>query len=285
MSTLVPFSSVRELVREWQSTIEVVRRTFAEIVEAERRLNERLIGDDGHRVRIDASSYGYHDSFDAPEACIKRMRRDVWRTVIERLELKRILSVSRWAELERMVEKDELPEVTEESVSQLARSHMDHLDDILRESVCEVFDRLRPRANSRASGYKTNQVETIGRRVVLPYMVEQRICGGGFHTTYSREQSLVALENVLNALAGKGQVNRCWSGELGAAIEASGEAGVGETSLFRFRCCKNRNLHLEFKDTELLARFNAVAGGANLSAGKKPHDSGSNPSGPIVVRP
>lgn len=264
---LVPFSSVRELVREWVTTVEVVRRTFAEIVAAEQRLNARIIDNDSHRVRIDASSYGYHDSFDAPEACIARMRRDVWRTVIERLELKRVLSASRWAELERMVEKDELPEITEQSVSDLAQSHMDHLDDILRESVREVFDWLRPRDRSRAGQYKTNQAEVVGRRVVLPYMVDRRICGGGFHVTYGQEQKLVALENVLNALGGHGQVNKSWRGELATAVEAEGSAGVGETSLFCYRCCKNRNLHLEFKDGELLARLNAVAGGANLSAG------------------
>lgn len=270
-TSVVPYSNVRELVRTWQDTTATVRRCFAELVEAERLMNERLVANDSRGVRIDASGGSYRDSFDAPERCIDRMRIDVWRTIVERLELHRFLSVSRWKELSQLIEKGELPEITEQSVFQLAESHMSQLDTILTESVREVFDWLRPRDRSCAARYKRNEREVVGERLVLPYLVEQRITGGGFHVTYGHEQHLVALENVLHSLAGRGFINRSWRGELGEAIEAS-PTGVGETFLFRFKCHKNRNLHLQFKDTELLAKFNAVAGGANLSEGHHGND-------------
>jgi hypothetical protein len=38
----------------------------------------------------------------------------------------------------------------------------------------------------------------------------------------------------------------------------------GETDLFEFRGHKNRNLHLRFKRPDLVARLNAIAGGAVL---------------------
>ena len=52
-------------------------------------------------------------------------------------------------------------------------------------------------------------------------------------------------------------------GPLIDAIEAAKD-GTGETEYFRFRCFRNRNLHLEFKRLDLVAKLNAVAGGMRL---------------------
>ena len=47
------------------------------------------------------------------------------------------------------------------------------------------------------------------------------------------------------------------------AIEAAKD-GTGETEYLRFRCFRNRNLHLEFKRLDLVAKLNAIAGGMRL---------------------
>lgn len=75
--------------------------------------------------------------------------------------------------------------------------------------------------------------------------------------------ALRALENVFTALDGKGSITKTHNGEIIDAINRSTD-GTGETDYFRFRACRNRNLHLEFKRLDLLARLNQIAGGARL---------------------
>ncbi len=52
-------------------------------------------------------------------------------------------------------------------------------------------------------------------------------------------------------------------GPLILAIEAC-EGGRGETAYFRFRCFKNRNLHLEFRNLELVKELNLLAAGERV---------------------
>lgn len=84
---------------------------------------------------------------------------------------------------------------------------------------------------------------------------------------YRQSQKLIALENVFNALDGKGQISKSWQSELDQAIDAMPPgAKRGETSLFEFTCHKNKNLHLTFKRLDLLQRFNQMAAGSDCAA-------------------
>ena len=82
-----------------------------------------------------------------------------------------------------------------------------------------------------------------------------------------REQNIRAIDNVFHALDGNGTI-KSHRGPLIDAIEASKD-GTGETEYFRFRCFRNRNLHLEFKRLDLVAKLNAVAGGMRLRGESK----------------
>jgi hypothetical protein len=68
-------------------------------------------------------------------------------------------------------------------------------------------------------------------------------------------------------LTGRGSVLKSHNGPLYDAITDSSD-GTGETEYFKFKCFKNQNLHVEFKRLDLVARLNAVAGGARLREAK-----------------
>lgn len=100
--------------------------------------------------------------------------------------------------------------------------------------------------------------------MILPWAVEAWGFGHPFHVSYGHHDAqLRAIENVFSALDGKGSISKTHNGLLVDAINQSAD-GRGETDYFRFRCFKNRNLHLEFRRLDLLARFNQIAGGARL---------------------
>lgn len=262
MSTaLTKASTIKELVCTFQAAERVIRESFAAIVAAEVELNAAFTLGGSRNMRVDASHHGYHDDFKDPDNAIGRLRRQAWTHIVERLEMRRAMSIERYAELGRQLNDGELPPITEANVAAFAERYAGDLPELLREAVREVFEFLRP----RRSKLKTNSELEIGERVILPNLVEEHFLGSGMRVRYHRQQNLIALENVFNSLDGRGQVGRSHYSELQTAIETG--AGWGETSLFEFKACKNGNLHLRFKRLDLLGRLNAIAGGARLRPG------------------
>jgi hypothetical protein len=252
-------STVRELVAEFQRAEATVRECFLCLVEAERDLNLAFCTGNMREISIEPCEHGTSNFKDA-EGCIERMRRHAWSIIVERLEMRRAMSIARWNELETQLRTGELPPITDANVTAFAERYMGSLPAMLREAIAEVFEWLRP----PGSEYKTNSELEVGERVILPSTVEQwRWLGKKYHIKHHSQQRLVALENVFNSLAGNGQIAKQYQSALQTAIEAS-QDGTGETDLFAFRACKNGNLHLRVKRLDLLAAFNAAAGGKRL---------------------
>lgn len=198
------------------------------------------------------------------EDILENLKRETWWAIVERLEIKRLLSVKRAQELDSRLRDGDLPEITEKTISDFAGFYVDHQRDMLEEAVNEVFDWLRPVPKYGRRVYKTNSEFEVGAKVILENMVEPAwISHSKFRVC--RDQQLTALDNVFSMLDGKGSIAKTYNGPLHDAITAS-ETGVGETEYFAFRCCKNKNLHLEFKRLDLLKRFNMVAGNKRLRA-------------------
>lgn len=257
-------ATVRELVRTFAEAEHDIRAAFAAIVAAEERLNAAFIlGEHGHKdFHVSACGTRYHDNFKDPDQAIKLLARKAWYRVAERYELRRFMSIKRWDAFNREVDEDKMPAFTEEHVMGFLHAQLASARDHLTEAVNEVFEWLRPRAGSRVHALKTNSELEVPGKVILAYVVQGRWSGNGFEVDYHYRQNIVALENVFRALDGRGAITG-YEPELETAIKASAD-GEGETDLFRFRCCRNRNLHLTFKRPDLLARFNAIAGGKRL---------------------
>lgn len=267
MSTdLAHRTTARELAIAFERAERDVRAAFAQIAAAETAVNAAFGNTEGHRaIRVSACGDQWRDNFNDVEQTIEIMTRAAWRTIVDRLELRRFMSIKAYEAMTKALDREKLPPITEESVARFAHDHLARARDYLKEAVDEVFDFLRPHAWTRVGQLKTNTEMEVGERVILSYMVDAGFAAGTFRVTYSgnRSQQLVALENVFSALDGRGEINKAHRSLLAAAIESAAN-GEGETDLFAFRCCKNGNLHLRFKRLDLLARFNAIAGGTRL---------------------
>lgn len=258
-------STVNELVAAFQRAELEVRTCYARLVEAERAINEAyLLTDSSHAIRIDASYDGYRDNYANPQQTIDRMARDAWNYIVDRLEVRRLMSIERTRQLNDQLYKGDLPPITEANVIAFVEGYMGSLGQMFEEAVCEVFQWLRPRSDK----YKTNSQLEIGERVVLAWVIEQadkRWRTERYSVNHRYRQNLIALENVFNGLAGNGQVNEGNVSALEAAIVACprGE-GHGKTDLFEFRVFDNGNMHLRFRRLDLLKRLNMIAGGRRL---------------------
>lgn len=252
--------TVTELVRIYNEACARIREGYAIVQSAENLLNETFTLDGYGGI-----SAARHSRISFSDPPMRDIEQDVWRFIIERLEIRRMMSNAAWETLQQQLKIGEFPEITEASVNAVVTRIGASLNEMLAEAVEEVFDWLRP----RHSQYKRNSEYEVPARVVLQYIVEPADKRWTFHWRMCShaDQRLTALENVFTALDGQGQITKTHYSAIATAIRAEGYAGVGETPYFKFRTFQNGNAHLTFTRLDLLARFNAIAGGRRLRAG------------------
>jgi hypothetical protein len=263
----IPRTTLADMVNAYVLSEQEIRQAYAMLVQAGDRLRQIFAAPDqtySFDLRYRDTRHGSGADYSDPEATLKNVKIEVWRHLVERMELRRILSIKRAHELDQQIETGEgLPPITMEGLLGMLEGTLNQATMFLEEAVREVFEWLRPHGEN----YKTNSKYEVGPKVIRPWTVRQKYSGGGFEPMYERVQNLTALDNVFHALDGKGSIAKSYRGPLCDAISASPD-GTGETDYFRFRCFKNNNLHLEFKRPDLLAKLNQVAGGMRLRGGE-----------------
>lgn len=263
---LARFTAPRELIATFADAEACVRQAFAMIDDVELTLGRAFLSDGTDRrfnVYVDRN----HVAWDNVTWTIDRMRRDAWRTIVARLELRRVLSIKRWEQMEKALDNDEVPPITAETVENFVLRWTAEAPKLIEEAIVEVFEWLRPGEGTERADYKMNQKNArleIGERIVLTGMVERGWHGKGWRANHNRQQHLTALENVFRALDGAGTASPHYQSDMANAIEKAGADGRWATKYFEGRCFKNHNLHLRFVRPDLLREFNKRAGGARL---------------------
>lgn len=251
---LVPAHSIAHVVGTYNDAVTKIREALRTIAEQHNRI-ESVLGPDSY-VYLETR----HLRFTEPEGELRQMDRRAWRRIIDKSGVRRVLSVKAAEELDKQLEREELPAITEQTVGDMLRGMADRGPEYLAAAVKEVHEFLRP----PSSRYKTNTEFDIGEKVILSGWVVRQWSGGRFQVNHYMTAKPRALDNVFALLDGKPPITT-HSGWLADAIYKS-EDGKGETEYFRFKACKNHNLHLEFKRPDLVAKLNAIAGGRNLYA-------------------
>lgn len=253
--------SVPELVAVYDRAEDSIRRSFLAISESLSQLEAVQLG--GKYFRLHTRRNDHHHPYDwkDPGDVIRELRRDIWGSLIERIQIRRAMSIAAWEKFEKQIREEEPPEVTIENIHSMVAQFREEAPEMLREAVDEVFNLLRP----RGSEYKTNTEFEIGERVVLTGYV--RRSHSTWDVDYYREQHLTALENVFRMVDGKVRREEdSYFADISNAIKRCklNEPCRGKTEYFEFKGFKNGNMHLRFLRLNLVARLNAIAGGARL---------------------
>lgn len=262
-SELIQRDTVAQLVGNFESAVTDITQAYDLLHAAKKRLNASF--GMGQRIHsFDVLPHGYRHgatlSDDSLAQVMVQIKLDAWRVLMERLELRKLLSIARREELDKQLSDGKgLPDITLENVWGMFESAVSNIDRYMEEAVLEVFEFLRP----PSSKYKTNSEFEIGKRVVLKRYVEPNYSKTGFNVRYSYDRNITALDNTFLRLDGKGIVST-YNGPTQDAIKQAGSDGLCETDYFKLRCCLNGNLHMEFKRADLVQRLNAIAGGARL---------------------
>lgn len=268
-SRLAGCDDAPELVAVYEQAEAEIRLGFASVARAVERIDSTF--SNGTRgISLKSRHRNYCDvDFTSPESTITELRRDIWGVLIERSEIRKAMSIAAWKELSEKIERETPPPITAANVSGMLDQFRADIPDMLRTAVAEVFEFLRPHSGWGET-WKTNTEFEIGERVVLSGFVtpgwwrgaktDWTIAGDWY------EQRLIALENVFAMVAG--HVRQDGGGhfaKLSDAIKACrGGPCHGATDLFEFRGYRRGTLHLKMLRMDLVARLNAIAGGARL---------------------
>lgn len=260
---LVVRETIPALVGCYKLAVKEIEEAYALLEAARNRLRAAFL--DGPGYRFDTNERNCNDvGKEASDYIINKIKRDAWGVLVERIELRRLLSIKGRDKLdEQMRNGEDLPDITEENIIAMLQSTVANVDNFMEEAVKEIFDYLRP----PASKYKANTEYELGKRVILSYMVEKSYVKGKFSVSHWHDKYLTALDNVFSVIDGKGTI-KTYNGPLYDAIKNC-EEGTGETDYFRFKCYMNGNLHIEFKRDDLVARLNAIAGGNRIKTGSR----------------
>lgn len=259
---LIERHTLSMMVDAFDAAIAEVNQAYTLLDTAKKRLRSAYTDVPGYRFDVIESSKGMSDC--SPAQCqrvVEKLKRDAWSIIVEKMQLRRLLSIARRDELDKQLREGDLPDLTDANILAMLQESASNVNKYLEDAVLEVYDFLRP----PGSKLKTNTEFDLGKKVILSYMVERRYSGGRFYINYHRAKWLTALDNVFSLLDGKGPVKEHY-GPLYGAIEGAAD-GTGATDYFKFKACQNGNLHLEFLRPDLVAKLNALAGGSRLKGG------------------
>lgn len=256
--------SLSEALEEYARLAYAVRQHFAELAAIEERLGVLFLsqgsgdGDRVESVNLHSTGRDWPIEYGAPARVLESAERQIWGAIVHRSGIFRMLSHKRAVEVGDQLEKGELPPLTHAEVQRWLDNARGSADALLREKIDEVFDWLRPR-----SKLKSNNKVVVGKRVIVGYVVERANPCWGWkpQVNYHAIHRLTSLETLFSTMAGMGERTKGWKSDLQTAIDgADPEDPRGETVFFKFRACRNGNLHLEFRRPDLLARLNQIAG-------------------------
>lgn len=249
------------MARIYHESINNIVRSMNSITEETQKI-QNVFGENNYEYNysfsISFSYCGQHTKKD-PEEIELSFRQDAWKIIIGRLGIKSSMSIKARDEFEKQLNNNNLPEINEENIVSMIFGLVDQANDFAKDAGKEVFEILRP----YRSKLKTNNVFKIGRKVILSYYVDE--CYGmnsKFRVEYWRQKYLIAIDNMFHLLDGKRTIHD-GLGPLCESINKS-EKGVGETEYFKYRCFKNKNLHLEFKRLDLVKQINFFGMGENV---------------------
>ncbi len=263
MEDITQRTTVEAIVRAYEQAEASILQGCQLIAGAEQRINDALQVGEQHTGVYFLTHHRNLGSYSEPSDGLKELRRQVWRHLVDRLEVRRMMSVAKAKQLDEWLsDRQKVEPITYETVMGLMRYYIENLPEMLTEAITEVYEFLRPTHTK----LKTNTQYELRSRVIMEHWVEAGWGAAAYRPRSWARPRMVALENVFSALDGRGSVSKEWRSELEQAVEKTIEDRA-ETTYFRIRACKNGNLHLEFKRPDLVDKFNKMAGGKRLRAG------------------
>src|SRR4029077_14137109 len=135
-------STVEHLVKTYELSEKNIREGCRLIAASEKALSEVfLIGDTTRGIDFREECHRSRLNYDDPTEGIEYLRKQIWHVCVDKLEVRRMMSIHKAKELSDWLEKQSGKEdITVPSVLGFFRYYVENLETMLEEQVSEVFD-------------------------------------------------------------------------------------------------------------------------------------------------
>lgn len=255
-TALIQRHTVSEMVTAYKIAVKEIEDGHAMLARAESRLSNAFGGSS-----YDFKAYAGRSRYGQEIEAIKReLKKDAWKVIAKRLELRKFMSIADCRKFDDQLEAGTaLPEIEEDTIWNFLQDVTSRLSDFKKEACKELFNTLRPWRLTHKTNEKNARFE-LGEKIILVGWVS-RWMGDYYTTNHYRDDHFRQLDNVFRLLDGKG-IGQEYHGELATEIvrQTKNTGDYGETEFFRFNCFKNGNLHLTFKRMDLVQKLNEIGG-------------------------
>ena len=190
------------------------------------------------------------------------LRMKAWMKIIEAIGIEKYMTwkVLEWFR-EKMKEQGNIA-LNKQNIEMLVTSIMHNSKSILEDSIVSVFDNLtkyHTENRHHPEGWANNQSWMVGKKFVLPWIVQRNWTGNGFDFIYDTRGRLSDIDKALCYLTGKdyNTITKIRD-SLNDAIKNS-EKMEAESEFFKIKFYFKGTVHFTFKSQAVWANFNLTA--------------------------
>lgn len=225
------------------------------IKEEVRGANER---ESQHKI---TTRYSAQDELIAMKLCF-------WYTVYEQLSVAERAPSSFKEQFDKFSYQNAQLAFTEENILQVILTFVENADELMLESATKMFDRLTqfsPKNTKEVKTWKTNRAFQVKSKVIIPGLVTYESRWGGSWSNKTYTCSFMSdLDKIWCYLSGTKSEDVKGSNSAYGVLDqlAASKIGYGEAHesyFFIIQAYKTGTVHIQFKDPELLKKFNLVA--------------------------
>ena len=244
---------------------------IADTVEAVQQAIEAAAGVYAAVERYETKSAKFHGKsastrfnnyrWDNMDRITKQLHAEGWAYLLKRFEP--FMSGSEKAEWEKLIERGDTPELTQEAAIETMRAFIDRTPENITARIRECFESMRPWAYEDLKTNKANAFR-IGKR----YIKHGALYSYCRSLTLYGEKFFGSLDLAFNLLDGKGVPK--YPHDLCTFIrDALHERKLKfENDYFKFKRYENGNIHIEFKRMDLVDRLNRIGSGGKFELDK-----------------
>lgn len=201
-------------------------------------------------------------SADAYNSFSQELKSLAWKVILNKIGIERLMTSSIREQFQRNINSQYLIDLTEENVYNLVKMLLFNGQNILKQSVVDVFDyftKYHEENRCHVEGWKTNSAWKVNKKVILPHAIKNESWYDYYRVEYSSR--FTDVERAMCYVLGRRFEDLDSYFMLQNQIEQVkiGDSSLHSSHFFDFRCYKKGTIHLYFKKEEEWALFNQIA--------------------------
>ena len=267
---LISPQTIETMVATYQITEVEVREAY-EILDKSRQRLFSVFGDKEmyHNFSLVSNEYSSYER--TAGKAMKRVREEIWKSIIIRLGIKEFLTVKRAMEIDHMIERDEMGEISIEHIFSIIQQIGASANELAKEAIREAYDFLKEGART-ASAYELRRTLKTniknGRFDIKDKIILEKVENNSYdrypHDSWELiygqgPEKVRVIDKVFHLLDGK-PFPTSYRSPLVDALNVAGKNNLQPevtTAYFYCKGYKNGNLHIKFLRMDLVAKLNA----------------------------